>query len=172
MTMLGHVYDVAPIAPDAEHTTYLEAGTLRIGVEYRKLDPEALEAYYSGDDLAEVIENSPDGGFSDQGVSIHIESVADDHEYIRFDVFDDDPHYHYVDKAAGSNQVIGFDTAAHGDMMQWAIEQVRGRLVPMLEAAGAAHVAATLDPEATDKIANDLEAYIDGLGLDSNESTT
>lgn len=170
--MLGQVYDVQPMAPDSEHTSYLDAGVLRIGVEYRKLDPAALEAYYSGDDLAEVIEHSPDGGFVDQGVSIHVESVADDHEYLRFDVFDDDPHYHYVDKAAGTNQVIGFDTAAHGDMLQWVIAQMRDRLGPMLEAAGAGHVAALLDRDSTDKIASDLAAYLDELGLNSAGSKT
>jgi hypothetical protein len=166
--MLGHVYDVAPIAPDPEHTTYLDAGILRIGVEYRKLDPEALEAYYSGDDLAEVVEHSPEGGFTDQGVSIHVESIEDDHEYLRFDVFDDDPHYHYVNKSAGTNQLIGFDSAAHGDMMAWVISQMHERLGPMLEAAGAGHVASLLGSYDGAQIAHDLAAYVDGLGLDSS----
>ncbi len=88
--MLGQVYNVAPMAPDEAHTTWLDAGPLRLGVEYRALDPEALADYYDGDDLTEVEEHSPEGGFTDEGVSIHITSVSDDHEYLRFDVFVDE----------------------------------------------------------------------------------
>ena len=167
--MLGQVYDVAPMAPEPEHTEYLDAGALRIGIEYRKVDPEALADYYEGDDLAEVEEHSPEGGFTDEGVSIHIESVADDHEYVRFDVFVDDPHYHYVDKADGTNTVIGFDRAAHGEMLPWVVGQIRHRLGPMLEAAGAGHVAAEVTPAVGDEIADRLAEYLDGLGLDPSE---
>lgn len=164
MTTLGHVYDVQPIAPDPKHTTYLDAGPLRIGVEYRQLDPAALRDYFSGDDLAEVEEHSPDGGFTDEGVSIHIESVADDHEYIRFDVFVDDPHYHYVDKQRGTNTLIGFDRAAHGDMMAWVLGQLAERLVPMLEAAGAGHIASALEAGAGTDLVATLRAHLDDIG--------
>ncbi len=163
--MLGQVYDTQPMAPDPAHTTYLDAGALRIGVEYRKLDPQVLADYYDGDDLAEVEKHSPEGGFTDEGVSIHVESVADDHEYLRFDVFVDDPHYHYVDKGAGTNTVIGYDRAAHGEMLGWVVGQVRHRLAPMLEAAGAGHVAADLGPHAGDEIATRLADHLDSLGL-------
>ncbi|MGI9603628.1 MAG: DUF7700 domain-containing protein [Acidimicrobiales bacterium] len=164
--MLGQVYNVAPIAPDAEHTTYLDAGVLRLGVEYRRLDPEALADYYSGDDLAEVEEHSPEGGFTDEGVSIHIESVVDDHEYIRFDVFLDDPHYHYVDKMAGTNTLIGYDRAAHGEMLPWVLGQVANRLGPMLVAAGAPHVAEQLSGDAGSTMADQLRSHLVGLGFD------
>jgi hypothetical protein len=165
MTTLGHVYDVQPIAPDADHTVYLDAGGLRVGVEYRRLDPDALEAYYSGDDLQEVEEHSPEGGFTDQGVSIHIESVGDDHEYLRFDVFEDDPHYHYVDKQRGTNTVIGFDRAANGEMMSWVLRQLADRLGPMLDAAGAPHVAAQLDAGAGPALVALLKAHLATTGV-------
>lgn len=165
MTALGHVYDVQPIAPDPDHTVYLEAGTLRVGVEYRALDPESLREYYSGADLAEVEEHSPEGGFTDQGVSIHIESVADDHEYLRFDVFDDDPHYHYVDKQQGTNTVVGFDRAANGEMMPWVLRQLADRLGPMLEAAGAPHVAADLGPDAGPDLVSILREHLTSIGV-------
>ena len=103
--MLGQTYNVMPVPPDPDHTTYANFGPLRVGVEYRVVDPEALADAYEGDDLAEIEEHSPEGGFFDEGLSIHIESVADDHEYIRFDAFDDEPHYHYVDWDGGNQRV-------------------------------------------------------------------
>ena len=164
--MLGQTYNVQPVPPDPDHTRYFDAAPLRIGVEYRIVDPEALAATYQGDDLAEIEEHSPEGGFSDEGLSIHIESIADDHEYIRFDAFDDDPHYHYVDKAAGTNTLVGFDVAAHGPVVPWVLDQIRNRLDPMLRRAGAAHVADTVPAPLGGQIADELESYLPTIGID------
>ncbi len=164
--MLGQTYNVQPVPPDPDHTVYFDAAPLRIGVEYRVVDPEALEAAYEGDDLAEIEEHSPEGGFTDEGLSIHIESVTDDHEYIRFDAFDDDPHYHYVDKAAGTNTLVGFDVAAHGPVVPWVLGQIRERLDPMLRRAGAPHVAETLPAGLGDQIADHLVDYLPTIGID------
>ena len=168
--ILGTTYNVQPMAPDAAHTTWLDAGPLRIGVEYRELDPEKLADYYDGDDLREVQEESPDGGFADQGVSVHIESVADDHEYIRFDMFDDEPHYHYVDKARGTNTLIGFDRAANGDMVDWVLAQLPTQLGPMLDAAGAVHVTSTLAPDAGAQITELLRTQLVAIGVIESEA--
>lgn len=164
--MLGQTYNVQPVPPDPDHTRYFEAAPLRIGVEYRIVDPEALSDAYEGDDLAEIEEHSPEGGFSDEGLSIHVESIADDHEYIRFDAFDDDPHYHYVDKAAGTNTLVGFDVAAHGPVIPWVLSQLQHRLDPMLRRAGAPHVADTLTPELGAEIADHLRSYLPTIGID------
>lgn len=164
--MLGQTYNVQPVPPDPDHTVYFDAGALRVGVEYRVVTPEALAATYDGADLAEVQEHSPEGGFSDEGLSIHIESAVDHHEYLRFDAFDDDPHYHYVDKAAGTNTVVGFDTAAHGPVVPWVLQQIRHRLDPMLRQAGAAHVADALDPDSGVTIAALLVDYLPTIGID------
>ena len=164
--MLGQTYNVQPVPPDLEHTRYFDAAPLRIGVEYRVVDPDALAEAYEGDDLAEIEEHSPEGGFTDEGLSIHIESIADDHEYIRFDAFDDDPHYHYVDKAAGTNTLVGFDAAAHGAVVPWVLSQIRDRLDPMLRRAGAPHVADTLGEGVGNTIADELVAYLPTIGID------
>ncbi len=169
--MLGTTYNVQPVPPDPEHTTYFDMGVLRIGVEYRVVKPEDLVAAYEGDDLTEIEENSPEGGFSDEGLSIHVESVADDHEYIRFDAFDDDPHYHYVDKSAGTNTLIGFDVAANGPVVPWVLNQVRNRLDPMLRHAGAPHVADTLPETLGATIAAQLETYLPTIGIDITGDT-
>ena len=149
--MIGKVYNIPPQPPVAENTRSLPAGALTFGVEYRALDPDSLRATYAGNaaHLAELEERSPDGGFADEGVSIHVSGTDDGHEYLRFDVFDDEPHYHYVHRIGdGSvvNQIIDFDSTAHGDMLPWAIERLRTRLPEMLTAAGAADLVERIDP--------------------------
>src|SRR5205085_6258588 len=130
--MIGKVYNIPPQPPVPENTRYLPAGALTFGVEYRELDPASLVATYEGNTahLAELEEKSPAGGFTDEGVSIHVCDAADGREYLRFDIFDDEPHYHYVhhDGDAVVNNVIDFDTAAHGEMLPWAIDVLRSRL--------------------------------------------
>jgi hypothetical protein len=164
--MVGTTYTVQPMPPDPASTDWLEAGPLRLGVEYRRVDPAALEATYGGDagDMAEIEAHSPAGGFTDEGVSIHVVSTADEHEYLRFDVFVDEPHYHYVDKVAGTNTVVPFDTAAHGEMLPWTLHRLRTRLPTMLEAAGAADVAAAVTPEVADRAASAVEEHLRRIG--------
>ena len=163
--MLGHTYDVQPVPPDPEHTHYLDAGVLRIGVEYRVVDPEALAAAYEGDDLAEIQEHSPEGGFNDEGLSIHVIATADGHEYLRFDAFEDEPHYHYVDRAAGTNTIVGHDPAAHGPVLPWVMHALRHRLDPMLRAAGADKVADSLGADAGATVAELVSAHLASLGI-------
>jgi hypothetical protein len=131
--MIGKVYNMPPQPPAPENTRYLQAGAITFGIEYRDVDPESLEATYADDaaQLAELEKKSPEGGFSDEGVSIHVCGTDDGHEYVRFDVFDDEPHYHYIHRTPNGaevvNNVIDFDTTAHGEMLAWAIERLRTR---------------------------------------------
>ena len=164
--MVGTTYNVQPMPPDPASTDWLEAPPLRIGVEYRKVDPEVLEAAYgdSATDMAEITEHSPEGGFTDEGISIHVVAVADDHEYVRFDVFDDEPHYHYVDKAAGTNTVVDFDPVAHGAMKPWVLRQLRRGLGDMLRHAGAPDAASAVTPELGADIADRVEAHLRQIG--------
>jgi hypothetical protein len=153
--MIGKTYAMPPQAPVAEQTHVLPAGAVTFGVEYRNLDPEALRATYANNPahLAELEARSPDGGFYDSGVSIHVCGTDDGHEYLRFDVFEDEPHYHYVhrrDDGEIENQVIDYDATANGDMLPWAIERLRTRLPEMLAMAGGARVAAQLDMQLVD----------------------
>ncbi len=46
---------------------------------------------------------------------------ADGHEYLRFDAFDDDPHYHYVQPTGDHNQVVTFDADADGPVLPWVL---------------------------------------------------
>jgi hypothetical protein len=158
--VIGKVYTIPPQPPVAENTRRLPAGNLTIGVEYRAVDPASLQSTYAGNDahLAELFERWPGGGFTDEGVSIHIWGTDDDHEYLRFDVFDDEPHYHYNHPGDEIvNNVIDFDAVALGDMLPWVIDCIRTRLAPMLVEAGGAHLVDGLDAAAIGAVMDDLE---------------
>ena len=160
--MIGKVYGIPPQPPVAENTRTLAAGAVVFGVEYRDVDPASLRATYAGnaDQLAELEARSPEGGFSDEGVSIHVFGAVDGWEYLRFDVFDDEPHYHYVHRTTdGSvvNQVVDFDVTAHGDFLDWTIERLRTRLAEMLCAAGGDAVARDLDAGVTAAAVDEVE---------------
>ena len=138
MARVGTTYNIPPAPPDADSTDWLDLGVVRIGVEYRKVDPQALEKIYADTEhLAELEAASPEGGFTDEGVSLHIVDPEDGFEHVRFDMFLDEPHYHYVDKAAETNTIVHFDTVAHGPMIPWTLEQLRPRLPDLLRPVGA-----------------------------------
>lgn len=143
--MTGTVYTVPPIPPDPAHTTYVDAGVIRIGVEYRLLDESELEANYEGEEMAEIQEALDGAAVQDNGVSLHVVGAEDRHEYLRFDMFAQEPHYHYVDVSGESQTVIEFDRVAHGPMLPWALTQIRDHLGPMLEHAGGGALAAKID---------------------------
>jgi len=149
---LGTRYDVDPIPPDDDHTTYFDAGPLRIGVEYRVLDDAALAESFAADAAAAAIINAakPDV-VDDRGFSIHVFDAATGREHLRFDMFDGDPHYHYI--VPGSHNVlIAYDEAAFGTMADWAVDCLRRRLPQMLRAAEAADLAERVDQAAVDRV--------------------
>lgn len=158
--MIGKVYAMPPQPPVAENTRYFPAGNLSLGVEYRDLDPEGLIATYKDNPahLAELLERSPEGGFSDEGVSLHVCGADDGHEYLRFDIFDGEPHYHYNHRGDEVvNNVVDFDVAAHGDMLPWALDCIRTRLDTMLPEAGGSHLVDGLDADAIGRALAEIE---------------
>ena len=161
--MIGKVYGIPPQPPVEENTRRFGAGAVTFGVEYRDLDPESLEETYRDNPeyLAELREKSPEGGFTDEGVTVHVFDADDGHEYLRFDVFDDEPHYHYIHRTVDNtvvNNVIDFDVVAHGDMFGWTFEVLRTRLPAMLEQAGGDALAERLDPDLVDQVLTEVEA--------------
>ena len=143
--MTGTVYTVPPIPPDPEHTTWVPAGGLSIGVEYRLLDEAGIAANYEGRELAEIRAAVKDRVIQDNGVSIHVAGAHDGHEYLRFDLFEQDPHYHYIEPSGERQTIVQYDRVALGDMLPWALHQLRHRLPQMLERAGGAELLAKLD---------------------------
>ena len=160
---IGVVYNLAPQPPSEPDTRWFPAGALVIGVEYRDVNPDDLVELYRDDpaQLAELLEKSPEGGFSDNGVSIHVRGADDGHEYLRFDVFDDEPHYHYIHNTAPGeeivNNVVTFDSFAFGDMLPVAIGWLRTRLPEMLRRAGAGHLVEQIDPAVLEPVIDRVE---------------
>jgi hypothetical protein len=166
--MIGKVYGIPPQPPVEENTRHFPAGAISFGVEYRDLDPESLVATYQDNPeyLAELLAKSPEGGFTDEGVTIHVFDARDGHEYLRFDVFDDEPHYHYIHRTVDDtvvNNVIDFDTVAHGDMFPWTFERLHDHLPAMLAQAGGAELAEQLDDDLVQRVLADVEAYAAGV---------
>ena len=162
--MIGKTYAIPPQPHDEAHTRLVPAGAVTFGVEYRDLDPEMLRATYADDEaqLAELEEKSPEGGFYDEGVSIHVFDTQDMHEYVRFDVFAGEPHYHYNHKVAPGgevvNNVIDFDVVANGEMLPWVLAALRTRLPALLENAGGGHLVARLEQATIDAAVDQVTA--------------
>jgi hypothetical protein len=161
---IGKVYGIPPQPPVEAHTRRFDAGAVSFGVEYRDLDPESLEATYRDNPeyLEELRAKSPEGGFFDEGVTIHVFDTSDGHEYLRFDVFADEPHYHYIHRTVDDvvvNNVIDFDPIAGGDMLAWAVARLRTRLRPMLEHAGGGDLAARVDGVLADRVLDDVVSH-------------
>jgi hypothetical protein len=144
---VAHVtrYSVMPIPPVEAHTSWFEAGPIRIGVEYRRLTDAVAAAAQL--EAASGAERGQTLGLDDRGVALHVCAQQDGEwrEFLRFDCFAEDPHYHYVSWRARANEMIHLDPVADGDPLVWALERIRARLPQMLERAGAAELAARID---------------------------
>ena len=143
-------YKVMPIPPVEKQTTWIEAGPVKFGIEYRLLnDAIAAAAVVVQSDTGDAagVEN-----VEDRGVSIHVfgTSGGESLEYLRFDCFDEDPHYHYISWKDHTNEMIHLDPIADGDPLGWALDRLRLRLPFMLERAGAEEIAAVLDSRLLD----------------------
>ena len=159
------MYRVQPEPIDDASTTWVDAGPLRFGVEARLVTPESLREAY-GDDaaaLAEIEANAPEEGFADAGLSVHVVGVEDGHEYLRFDAFADDPHYHYIRPSGDHNHWVPFDSVAGGDMVAFTLACLRERLPEMLVSAGGESLAQQLDVDALAPAVDALERRLDEI---------
>lgn len=134
--MTGSTYTVPPIPPNAEHTTWIDAGAISIGIEYRLLHDAELAANYEGEQMAEIQAATGGEAIEDSGVSLHVAGTDDGHEYLRFDMFELEPHYHYILPSGESQTIVDYDRVAMGPMLAWALGQIRNRLPAMLSRAG------------------------------------
>jgi hypothetical protein len=101
---------------DPAKTTYIPAGPLTFGIEYRHLQ-------------------------TDQGICIHVfgDLNGSQEEFLRFDCFERAPHYHYA--WSTDDQYVALDTTAEGDPLHWTLDRLRTRLPAMLIRAGAGELA-------------------------------
>jgi len=144
-------YAVMPIPPVTAHTRFFSAGAVRIGVEYRLLDDAIAQAHMREVDTASAYPQAT--GVDDRGVSLHVfaEQDGEQREFLRFDCFVEDPHYHYISWRARTNDMVHVDPITDGDALAWALERIRTRLPQMLERAGAPEVARRIDAAALEE---------------------
>ena len=149
MSAVTH-YDVLPIPPVEAHTRWFDAGVLRIGVEYRLLDDAIAAAHMRVVDSDGKYAQAQ--GIQDCGVSLHVCGQQDGEwrEFLRFDCFDEDPHYHYISPRDRMNDMVHLEPVANGDSLAWALERIRTRLPQMLARARAEDVARRVDPSAVE----------------------
>jgi hypothetical protein len=155
---VGTIYDVQPEPIDPRCSIRFSASSVTLILESRIVDEESLAASYADDPagLAEIQRSMPEEGFSDRGMSIHVVGAEDEHEYLRFDVFDDDPHYHYIRPNKTHNHWVPFDAVSGGDMFDFVMRCLSTRLPEMLCEAGGESAALDLEPD-------DLHAAVKSL---------
>ncbi|MDH6281665.1 DUF7700 domain-containing protein [Prescottella agglutinans] len=140
---LGIPFDVMPVPVVPEHCVSIDAGPIRFTVESRTLTNEIMMT-----GLADAGMATPDADYvarlnlDDSGMSLHVFGFDDGREYLRFDCFESEPHYHYVDHDNGVNTVVRIDNVAEADPVGWALARISERLPEMLEHAGAGALAA------------------------------
>ncbi len=162
-------YSTLPIPTFLEHTVIVKAGAVDFGVEYRLLDEETILAVYGPDARAKFGGVRPAGMAAvveEDGVSLHVFDAATGDERLRFDCFADAPHYHLLTPGQSRNVVIEHDPAA-GPLLEWALDRLATALPELLEEAGAADVAARLDPAAVAaglSTARHVARYVEAAG--------
>jgi hypothetical protein len=156
---LGNFYQSMPIPAVPEHCIGVDAGPLKLVVESRELTNEILMTQLPPGSVT-----IPDGiTYDDYGPTLHVCGADDGLEYLRFDCFEKEPHYHYIRHSEGGNLICRIDEIADGDPIEWTIGRVRARLPEMLAFAGADDLAeaarrdASTVVSATDKVVELLE---------------
>ncbi len=129
----GNRYEQMPIPMVAEHCIPVDAGAVQLVVESRRLTNEILERTY-GDGQGGI-------HFDDFGATLHVCGTADGLEHLRFDCFEHEPHYHYIEQAAGANVVVRIDELAVGDPVEFSLTCIEHHLPAMLGNCGATDLA-------------------------------
>lgn len=136
-------------APVLDRTAMISAGVVSFGVEPRRITTEV--------DRSTWTETPEDQRWSDSGITIHVFETNTMLEFLRFDCFGSDPHYHYnwpngvLDARTEADRqpfhrVVVYDRFSHSpNMAEWAIATLRNRLRDMLGNTGGAFLCRELD---------------------------
>jgi hypothetical protein len=147
---VGYRHVVMPGNAILENVVLVDAGALQIGVEPRELTDAMIDDYLvkfpnpEGDEYIRKLRERLGRPIDDRGVSIHVFDTETNDEYLRFDAFQDDPHYHYI--TPGSHQVsVGYDYVAGEEFHEWIFHALSERVVAMLRECGADELASKAD---------------------------
>jgi hypothetical protein len=130
----GIRFDRLPIPMVTEHCIPVDIGAVQLVVESRRLTNKIIEGAFD-DDVDTGI------SFDDFGASLHVCGTADGLEHLRFDCFENEPHYHYIEQATGANTVVRIDELAVGDPLDFSLACVEHHLPDMLRHCGVAGLA-------------------------------
>ena len=130
----GNRFQVMPIPMIAEHCITVDAGAVQLVVESRQLTNEIIKDSYDGGTEGDI-------HFDDYGATLHVCGAADGLEYLRFDCFENEPHYHYIEQGVGANVVVRIDELAVGDPIEFSLACVADHLPDMLRNCGVANLA-------------------------------
>jgi hypothetical protein len=131
----GNRYEVMPIPMVTEHCIPVAAGPVQLVVESRQLTDQILTDTYANGEIPEA-----EVHFDDFGASLHV-CDADGLEHLRFDCFENEPHYHYIEQEHQANVIVRIDEIAVGDPIDFSLACVETRLPEMLRNAGAVSLA-------------------------------
>lgn len=138
---------------DPGGTELIDAGPVTFGVEYR--------FFYQRDAEGELTDE-----VNDHGLSIHVyegSSGLTAPEHLRFDCLLMRPHYHYINWAEQRQEHVWYDPASSGDMVEWSLDRLRNRLVPMLIEAGATQLINEIDPREVEAALSKVAGWADAL---------
>jgi len=130
----GNRYAQLPIPMVTEHCIPVDAGAVKLVVESRKLTNEIIEGAFHEVVDGEIL-------FDDFGATLHVCGTADGLEHLRFDCFENEPHYHYIEQANGANTVVRIDELAVGDPIDFSLGCIEHHLPDMLRHCGAGGLA-------------------------------
>jgi hypothetical protein len=126
----GIRFDQLPIPMVTEHCIPVDAGAVQLVVESRRLTNAIIDATFDDGTV------NPGITFDDFGASLHVCGTADGLEHLRFDCFENEPHYHYIEQANGANTVVRIDELAVGDPIEFSLAAVEHHLPDMLRHCG------------------------------------
>jgi hypothetical protein len=168
---VGQRYPILPLPHIPEQTEMIPAGVLTIGVGYRVLDEDTARKYLDEVGYRRVGDDGVERRYEgrDAGVCIHVfgpptvpaSPGGDLVEYVRFDCFDDEPHYHYVYNAERAQDRVFLDPTLEGDPMAWALERLRTRMPDVLRKVGAPDLAEQVDPATMAAVIPEVVAAVD-----------
>jgi hypothetical protein len=114
----------------------VDCGPICFALQYRDIDGGAPHGAGAG---------GGGGSHADQGVCLQVTGVVDgaERELIRFECFDNNPHYHYDPEH--ENVSVMLDQTVTGNPLRWAMSQLRWKLPAMLGRAGYEDIAHQID---------------------------
>jgi hypothetical protein len=117
--------------------TRIACGPICFALQYRNLDGGAPHRQGTG---------GTGGADADQGVCLQVVGNVEgkETELLRFDCFDNRPHYHYGPE--NKNVRIMLDPTVTGNPLGWTMAQLRSKLPAMLARAGYEALALQIDP--------------------------